>query len=339
MSHVSASSAPVLRRDFLLEGDLAPLITPDSARPGGERPACCIAIGAFDGLHRGHRDLLDRTCADARSRGMAAVAVTFDPDPDVVVSSDPARKLLDGEDRIAALRRSGVDGVLVVPFDAEVAALDHAAFFDRFILPVLDVCAVHVGEDFRLGSGGRTDVETMRTWGEERGIEVFGHELVRDGGEAITATRIRGLVAEGDLDAVERELGRRYFVHGTVVRGRMQGASLGFPTANVELPDLVQRPREGVYAGWVFDGRAARPAAINVGIPPTFRGVDGAAELEANILGFSGDLYGAGLRILFTRFLRSQRAFGSVDELVSVVRGNIEDVRRLYGDGEVELVP
>ena len=333
---MSLGTVDLLRRDFLLEGEPAPVLAPGER---AERIPCCIAIGAFDGMHRGHRDLLERTCADARSRGVSAIAVTFDPDPDRVVSSAPSPKLLSTSDRIEALLRTGVDGVLVVPFDAALAALDHEAFFDRVILPVLDVRAVHVGADFRLGAGGCADVDTLRAWGAGRGMDVSGHVLVCDDGAPITATRIRGLVAAAELDAVERELGRRYFVRGTVVRGRMQGASLGFPTANVELPGLVQRPRAGVYAGYAFDGRSAWPAAINVGVPPTFEGEAGAAELEANILGFSGDLYGTELCILFATFLRPQRTFDSERELVSTVRGNIEDVRELFGEGEVELVP
>lgn len=336
---MSLGMVDLLRRDFLLEGEPAPVLVPGERASGAGRLPCCIAIGAFDGMHRGHRDLLARARADARERGVASIAVTFDPDPDRVVSHAPSPKLLSARDRIEALRRSGVDGVLVVPFDAALASLDHAEFFERVILPVLDVRSVHVGSDFRLGAGGRADVGVLRAWGAGRDIEVIGHDLVCDDGTPITATRIRGLVGAGALDAVERELGRRYFVRGTVVRGRMQGSSMGFPTANIELPSFVQRPRAGVYAGYAFDGRAAWPAAINVGIPPTFEGEEGAAELEANILGFSGDLYGAELCILFASFLRNQRTFASEEELVSTVRGNIEDVRELFGEGEVELVP
>ena len=334
----------LLRRDFLLWGRPAPVWGPDRAggplaAQGSGRMACCIAIGAFDGLHRGHRDLIDRTVADARARGVAALAVTFDPDPDCVVRPDPAPKLLAPADRIRALARSGVDGVLVVPFDAAMAARTHAAFFSEVLLPRFDVRAVHVGADFRMGRDGAATVETMGAWCAERGIEVLGHDLVCDAGRAITATRIRALVAEGELAAVERELGRRYFVRGQVVPGRHQGANLGFPTANIELPALAQRPQAGVYAGFAFDGATAWPAAINLGVPPTFQGQDGTAELEANILGFEGDLYGRELAVLFGRLLRPQRAFDSLDELVRTVRGNIDDVRRLYGPAGVVLEP
>ena len=328
-----------LRRDFLLEGGPAPVWRAGAGDDLAERLPCCVAIGAFDGVHRGHRDLIAKTVADARARGVAAVAVTFDPDPDVVVRPEPAPKLLLAADRIAGLSRSGVDGVLVVPFDAELAALDHAGFFERVLLPRLDIRSVHVGADFRLGAGGRSTVAVMGAWCAERGIEVAGHRLLCDDGAAITATRIRGLLAAGALADAERLLGRRHFVRGTVVEGRHEGAALGFPTANVALPALAQRPPAGVYAGFAFDGTTAWPAAINVGVPPTFQGEDGAAELEANLLGFSGDLYGATLAVLFTTLLRPQRAFASLEELASTVRGNIEDVRRLHGERGEVLVP
>lgn len=328
-----------LRHDFLLEGKPCPVTGLDDPAPGAARPACAIAIGVFDGMHEGHRDLLARTVADARGRGLAAVAVTFDPDPDQVLSDHPAHELLSSADRIDAISRSGVDEVLVIPFTPELAALDHATFFERVVLPVLDVRAIHVGRDFRLGAGGAAGVNAIRAWGERRGIEVLGHELLSLDGAVITATRVRGLLAAGELERAERELGRRHFVRGEVVRGRSQGASMGFPTANVALPALAQRPREGVYAGWAFDGRVAWPAAINVGVPPTFAGQEGVAELEANILGFSGDLYGHALALLFCEFLRSSRVFDTQEELVATVLGNIEDVRRRYGDEGVELVP
>ena len=158
-------------REVRVLGAGAPAATPLPA---------CVAIGAFDGVHRGHRHLLERCVADARARGVAAVAVTFDPDPDVVVSAAPAPKLLCCADRLRALSASGVDLVLVVPFTSALAALDHEAFFTRVLAPELDIRAVHVGSDFRLGAHGASTVEVIRAWGRDRGIEVLGHDLVLD---------------------------------------------------------------------------------------------------------------------------------------------------------------
>lgn len=154
------------------------------------RCACAVAIGAFDGVHRGHRHLIDQMVADAHERGIAAIAVTFDPDPDTVVSAAPAPKLTLVADRLRLLASSGVDAVCVVPFDSALASLDHDAFFTRVLLPVLDIRSVHVGSNFRLGYRGASDVNAIRDWAHGRGIEVFGHELVCDDGDVVSASAV-----------------------------------------------------------------------------------------------------------------------------------------------------
>lgn len=330
-----------LRRDFLLDGNepgpvarLSAPCPPDSPRP----VPCAIAIGVFDGLHEGHRHLLRRTVADARSRGVDAVAVTFDPDPDTVVCAKPSPKLLSVDDRLHALAHSGVDAVAVVPFTRELAGLDHTAFFEDVLAPHLAIESVHVGSDFRLGAGGASTLDVIAAWGRERGIEVVGHHLVRDGGATVSATRIRALLAEGALDAAFRELGRRYLVRGEVVHGRGEGALMGFPTANVAHAPELQMPAVGVYAGWALtEEGSAYPAAVNVGLPPMFKDDVRSATLEATLLGFSGDLYGQELAVVFAERLRPPASFSSRDELIAAVRGNMEDVRRRFGDEAVRL--
>ena len=332
VSHISQ-----LRRDFLVSASAAPVYRPDRAPKLPAEFPCAIAIGAFDGVHRGHRELLAATVRDARDRGIAAVAVTFDPDPDCVVTDHPAPKLMAARDRMTALATSGVDAVFVVPFDETIAAMDHEGFFRRTILPLLDVRSIHVGTDFRLGRGGSSTVEVIRAWGECAGIAVTGHDLLRSGEAPITSTRIRSLIAAGELDEAEAELGRRYFVRGRVEAGRGEGTKLGFPTANIRVPRYIQRPAAGVYAGFALDGTTAWPAAINVGIPPTFADKAGAAELEANFLGFDGDLYDEDISILFCCRLREQQKFESIPDLVATVKANIEDVRSTLGDKQVNL--
>lgn len=297
--------------------------------------ACAVSIGAFDGFHEGHRALISHLVADARSQGLPAVAVTFDPDPDQVLPGTPARRLLTAPDRLRALAASGVDAVLVVPFTPELAALDHEAFFTQVLGPVLDVRAVHVGEDFRLGRGGASTVEVIGLWGAQRGVRVSGHKLVRDGDLPVSATRIRALLAEGRTLEAAVELGRGYAVPGCVEHGRGQGSGMGFPTANIAVDPRLQLPADGVYAGAVLVGGRAWPAAINVGVPPLFADDARSAHVEANLLGFSGDLYGASVRVLFRERLRPMRAFPSVDALIAEVLRNIEQVREAYGDEAV----
>lgn len=347
ISPAPAGLVSELRRDFLLAGEPCRVIRADG--PASEEPrAASIAIGAFDGVHRGHRHLLRKTVEDARARGIAAVAVTFDPDPDTVVSPHPAAKLMTSAARLGELARTGVDAVLVVPFTREVAALDHVAFFERVLAPYLDIASIHVGADFKLGAHGASNVEVISAWGAVRGISVTGHELVIDdpfGGEPsiISATHIRADLARGCVGDASRKLGRRYLVSGRVVHGRGEGTAMGFPTANVSRAELIQMPADGVYAGWTLvssgDGasRVAYPAAINVGLPPMFAADPSSATLETTLLGFSGDLYGSEVSVLVSERLRPPVHFESREALVSTVKGNMEDVRRRFGGSGVDL--
>lgn len=325
-----------LRRDFLFSQPRARIMYLNSELPS-QQLTCVIAIGAFDGVHLGHRHLLQQAVNDARERGIAAVAVTFDPDPDVVVSDEPAPKLMSLDDRLRTLASVGIDAVAVVPFDANVAAMDHEAFFERIVAPALRVRAIHVGTDFRLGARGSATVDVLRSWGEARGIEVFGHELLREAGGTVSSSRIRALLAQGDVDSANADLGRTHMVRGRVVHGRGEGRKLGFPTANIEVSGRMATPQEGVYAGFACLGDSAWPAAINVGVPPMFKDCAASAKLEANIIGFSDDIYGAQIAVSFVKQLRPSRTFASLDELVATVEGNIEDVRELFGEGRRDL--
>ena len=241
-----------LTADFLcagMGGDAPVLNVGGAADAPADGPLpCVIAIGAFDGVHRGHADLLRHAIDDARERGVAAVAVTFDPDPDEVVSAHPAPKLTSMDGRLRALTSIGVR-VAVVPFTRQLAALDHVAFFEGVLAPYLDIRAIHVGSDFRLGARGASTVPIIADWGTQKGIAVTGHDLILDGDAPITATRIRSLIARGDVDSARRLLGRRPMLRGQVGPGRGQGTGMGFPTANVEVPGYAQMPADGVYAG------------------------------------------------------------------------------------------
>lgn len=337
----SLPEAAELARDFLLDhpADGACIHIGGSGEHAGRLAAplpCVVAIGAFDGVHRGHRDLLARACRDAEERGLAAVAVTFDPDPDEVVAPHPAPKLTNKADRLNALAASGPQ-VAVVPFTRELAALDHAEFFEDVLAPQLDIRAVHVGSDFRLGAGGAATLEVIKEWGDRRGISVVGHELLCDAAGPITATRIRAHVACGDVASARADLGRRHAVRGVVVRGRGQGTGMGFPTANILVDGSLQLPADGVYAGFALVDGCVWPAAINAGIPPMFADSVTSARLEANLIGFTGDLYGKTVGIAFDERLRPSQSFASIQELIDVVNADISTVRSRFGDTPVRL--
>ena len=184
------SARELARIFFAGESDEARIVTADVFDKCEHLGAASIAIGVFDGVHRGHQELIAALVRDARAHGCKAVVVTFDPDPDVVVSPSPAQKLMTTADRLHALAQTGVDAVVAVPFTPEVAALDHVAFLS-LVSRLVDIRSIRVGSDFRLGRGGASGVDEMRAWGAERGVDVCGHDLLCEGGEAICATRIR----------------------------------------------------------------------------------------------------------------------------------------------------
>lgn len=300
-------------------------------------PAVC-SIGAFDGIHQGHRFLFSSVVEDARRRGVASAIVTFEPDPDqLFLPHGRVRRLLCDEDRIAYLRTFGVDYVVVVSFTKELAAHSCAGFLHDILGQVMEIRAIHVGDNFRLGAGNAGTVDSLREVGEQDGFEVFGHVLCRFDGRAVSATRVRDCLASGDVEEAADLLCRPYYLRGTVVGGRHEGRDLGFPTANVRIDYPYVMPAEGVYAGFMRAGDVAWPAAINVGIPRTFAGEQGCAELEANLIGFSGDLYDAPVSVAFTKFLRPQRKFDSIDELIATVNGNIAWVQEHYGTSGLSL--
>lgn len=304
---------------------------------GANVPAV-LAIGAFDGLHRGHRSLIAAAVADAHERGVSCFVVSFDPDPDELFrGADAPRSILACADRARMALSLGVDGVCLLRFDQALASLDPTDFVATVLCQVAQPVAVHVGTNFRFGHFGAGTAATLGDYGASQGFGVVTHDLLEADGAPVSSTRIRGLLAqEGGIEEANALLGRCHFLRGVVEHGRGEGTSFGFPTANVRFPGRSCMPAQGVYAGFVaMDGRAW-PAAINVGTPPTFAEAD---ELfcEANLIGFSGDVYGREVTVSFVAWLRASRRFDSLDELERVVLGNIDWVRTNLGDGEVEV--
>lgn len=321
----------------LMKGPSSVVRLDSDAGSGFIGEAVCT-IGAFDGVHRAHRFLFASTVADAMRRRARSVIVTFDPDPDeLFCPRDKVRKLLDNEDRVRLLSGFGADCVLVVPFTRELAARSPESFLKDVLGSFCEVKAIHVGSNFHLGAGNAGTVEVLRAIGARDGFDVLGHSLQCSDATPVSATRIRNLIAAGSVEEAADLLCRPHFLRGAVVHGRHQGSAFGFPTANVQVDYPYVMPAEGVYAGFVAVGETAWPAAINVGVPRTFAALPGCAYLEANLLGFSGDIYDQPVSVAFTRFLRPQRTFASREELVSTVLGNIEQVRSDLGDEGIGL--
>jgi riboflavin kinase/FMN adenylyltransferase len=286
------------------------------------------AIGVFDGLHEGHRFLIDKAIAQARRLGHPAVAITFDRDPDELFLEPSAqRKLLINEDRIGMLAASGVDVVLVIPFDAALASKEPFEFLNAVIATQGIPRGIHIGSDFRFGYQARGTVDDLRLWSAEHNCEIFAHQLLSSEGLPVTATRIRDALQAGELVLANRLLTRPHFLWARVAEGRSMGRQLGFPTANLELEERLVKPADGVYAGVVeVDGELYR-TAVSVGVPATFAGAP--PTIEAHLLDFDGNLYGQRLRIFFLEYLREMHGFASVEELQRTVQHNIAQARAL----------
>jgi len=298
-------------------------------RPQGS----AVTIGAYDGVHIGHRQLLARVRSHARRLGLDSVVVTFDRHPATVVRPESAPLLLtDLEQKLELLAECGVDATVVVPFDSTRAAERAEDFVSSVLVEDLGARIVVVGEDFHFGHGRQGNVSLLRRLGERYGFEVDGAELTDEAGAVVSSTRIRKLLLAGDVSGAAELLGRPHQVRGRVVRGDGRGGSvLGFPTANVELPVQIAVPGTGIYAGWYThpDG-TADAAAISVGRRPTFYPPEhgGAPELvEAYLLDFEGDLYDQVARVSFVERLRDERRFDRMEDLVAQMTQDAELAR------------
>jgi riboflavin kinase / FMN adenylyltransferase len=269
-----------------------------------------VAVGTFDGVHLGHREVI---------RGSDTV-LTFDPHPLQVIHPEATPKLLDSfpikRDLIASL---GVEELVVIPFDRDFAARTHEQFVDEVLVERLAATRVAVGDNFRFGRGARGDADYLRSRSE---FDTRVVSLVEVEGEAVSSSHIRALVAAGEVDVAARFLGAPFALEGEVVPGDRRGQWLGMPTANVVPDDRIVHPGHGVYAALV-DGR---PAAVNVGVRPTFETGRGVL-IEAHLIDFEGDLYGATIRIAFLERLRGERRFDSVEALVEQMRDDVDQAR------------
>jgi riboflavin kinase/FMN adenylyltransferase len=290
-----------------------------------------VAIGVFDGLHLGHRAILDAALARARAAGGRCVVMSFDPHPDVVLAKGGFRSpppLTPLGERRRLLRALGVDGFDVIPFTRELAALEPEAFVDRHLVAPHAPIALVVGEGFALGRGRSGTVERLRAIGATRGFEVQAVPLVVREGAPVSSTRIRAALADGRVAEAARLLGRRYALAGTVVTGDGRGRELGYPTANLRLHEERVIPADGIYAVLARLGEepTLHPGAMSIGMRPTFDGQ--LRTLEVHLLDWSGDLVGRPLEVEFVDWLRPELRFESVEALIAAMDRDVAETRR-----------
>jgi riboflavin kinase/FMN adenylyltransferase len=288
----------------------------------GKLVGCAVALGNFDGAHRGHQALLRKAIAQARSRGVAAVAATFEPHPAKVLSPQLAPVLLTPLWRkLELLEDLGLDAVVVQPFDAAYAASGPAQFLERDLFGALGPSHVVVGPDFTFGRDRSGSVRDLRSACERRSVGLTEMPAVTCDGVVVSSTKIRELVAEGRVSAAERLLGRPFEISGSVVHGRGRGRTFGFPTANLQ-PDVEVRPRSGVYAVRAYFDRQVLGGAANIGRKPTFD--ESEVTIEVFLFDFEGDLYGARMSVELLARLRGEQRFGSAEELAAQIEHDCE---------------
>jgi riboflavin kinase / FMN adenylyltransferase len=301
-------------------------------RPGGS----VVTIGAYDGVHLGHRTVIAEVKRLADGMEAQSVVVTFDRHPAEVVRPQSAPKLLtDLSQKLELLGTTGIDATLVVPFDATRATESPEDFVYEVLVKRLGVRCVVVGEDFHFGKDRRGNVALLRTLGEEHGFTVSGIDLVGGDGQPtdglkVSSTQIRHLLHDGDAEGAAKLLGRNHEVRGPVVHGDARGRTLGFPTANVAVPTEICLPADGIYAGWFQrpDGTVL-PAAINLGRRPTFYDAQPYSLLEAFLIEWSGDLYDEPAHVRFVKRLRAEMKFDSIDALVAQMNHDVAEARKV----------
>ncbi len=292
-----------------------------------------VTVGAYDGVHRGHRAVIAEMHRMAAELGASTAVVTFDPHPALVVRPESAPRLLtDLEQKLELLRETGVDHTLVVRFDVERSQESPEDFVRTVLVDCLRAKAVVVGEDFHFGRDRAGTPALLRSLGADLGFDVLGMPLVQqqEGDATISSTAIREALDRGEPGVARRMLGRYFEIRGVVTAGDRRGRTIGFPTANVPTPVEMQLPVDGVYACWYHRPDGARlPAAVNVGKRPTFYENAEQSLVEAHLIGFRGDVYDEPARVQFVERLRGEQRFDGIDALKAQLALDVERAMEL----------
>lgn len=294
----------------------------------------CATIGNFDGVHIGHRVLIARTRYMAARRNMLNMVVTFWPHPlSVLAGRHTPPQLTTREQRRLLLERLGVNILLELPFTRELAACTPETFLRELLMP-MGLAELVIGYDFSLGKGRAGNYDVLKALGERLGFGVEQVPPVIVNGAVVSSTRVRDLLQKGDVWELRPLLGRFHFLSGAIIHGYGRGEGLGFPTANLEVPDVLL-PRRGVYAAWADCGDAIRPAVTNIGVNPTF-GND-RVSVESFLPDTDINLYNRQINLHFVQRLRDEQRFASVEELKARIARDVDLARRILASPEAAL--
>jgi riboflavin kinase/FMN adenylyltransferase len=289
-----------------------------------------VTIGVFDGVHRGHQEIIGQSVKQGRELGLQSVVVTFDPHPAEVVRPGSHPAVLTEPARQAELIEAlGADALCVVPFTPDFSRRSPEAFVHGVLVEHLHTAGVVVGENFRFGHRAAGDVALLRELGRRFGFTVTIPPLVTTDSTVFSSTYIRACVAAGDVAAAATALGRPHRLEGVVVRGDRRGQEIGYPTANLLHSRYAAVPADAIYAGWCHRRGEAHMAAVSIGTNPTFAGRE--RRVEAYLLDFQGDLYGERVALDFVSRLREQRAYQAVEPLVAQIGEDVGQARQALG--------
>jgi riboflavin kinase/FMN adenylyltransferase len=300
---------------------------PSQWNPDGDRHA--VAIGVFDGVHRGHLAVF-RALRQERPN-LPIAALTFGTHPVAVVSGSEAPPALTSlQERLELFAQAGLDVAAVIDFTEETRALSPREFIEKYVVQGLNADAVSVGSGFRFGAGATGTVDTLRLLGQDEGFTVIETPIVDLHGTEVRSSAIRAAVASGGVELAARMLGRRFAISGIVVAGDARGRTIGFPTANVTMPACLVHPAGGVYAVVCTVDGVEYPGVCNVGTRPTFGGSD--EMIEVYLFDIDIDLYDKDMRVEFVDRIRNEQRFASVDALVSQIRTDVQQAKMILVD-------
>jgi len=290
-------------------------------------------IGNFDGVHVGHAHILEKLVSVAKERKLLAAVMIFEPQPLEYFSADSAPPRISTlREKLERFREIGVDAVFVIPFDSEFSSLSADAFIDRYLVELLPVEWLLVGDDFRFGKGRAGDFRVLRERGQEQGFEVEATDSITVAGVRVSSSVIREALKSGDFQKSQEFLGRSYNITARVVRGNALGRTFGFPTANLGLKNL-SSPLSGIYLVRVVgDEIDERYGLASIGSRPTME-LNGSIKVEIFILDFDGDLYGKKITVTVLSKLRDEKQFASVDEMITAMKMDEANARKLIAAG------
>ena len=296
-----------------------------------------LAVGNFDGVHLGHQRIFETAVRQAEAMGLTAGLLTFSGHPLQVLRPDEApQPLMVLEDRLKIARTFGFKKAFILEFDAGLASMSPERFTEEILIRSAGAAGIVAGRQWRFGSGRRGNMDLLKEIARELNLTVLAVDPLTVDGQPVSSTRIRDLIAMGDVAKARTFLGRPHFVRGTVQRGRGRGKELGFPTVNLDTGN-VMIPPGGVYAGaYIFSGRSG-PAAINVGHSPTFE--DSIPGVEAHLIGWDGDIYGSTVTVAFLERLRPGKAFADTGALSRQIALDVDRTLEIFTSGAIEGIP